>query len=272
VVAGVLTGIGAAAEVGARHPDDLWIFLPAAFLVLSIVCAVVGAIGSHLSRPVTKAHAKTLRQTAWLLIESLSFGNPCNYAADGHLPREAFRAHYPKLAGALDEWDDLRGREVAAQQSLQTKIQDLAERHGLTSPPYEGGVIIEYVQGLVARDLRDGNTPHWAPLNWIGFRSNSRTPGAATGIVTPVNNQTWISLPPRPDENDTEWNTRAQTAHAPVDAFYADVQALTEFGTAAEGIASVREFNEDQIPGLVDDLKRIEELDPPSRRRRCPTC
>jgi hypothetical protein len=271
-VAGVLTGIGTAAEVGRTHPEALWIVLPAALLAVSIVCAVVGAVGAHLTRPVTGAHAKTLRDTAWLLIESLSYGNPCNYAADGHLPKEAFQAHYPELSASLDEWDDLRQRQAATEQDLRRKIRDLTDAHNLRPPQYEVDVITQYVQRLVDRDLRDGKAPHWEPLNWIGFRSNSRTPGQATGIVTPVNNQTWISLPPEPDENNAEWNARADTAHRPVDAFYADVQTLPEFGTAADAIARSRDFREKQIPGLVDDLKRIQEMDPPPRRRKCPTC
>lgn len=272
VVAGVLTGIGAAAEVGAKHPDALWIALPAASLAVSIVCAVVGAIGTHLTRPVTEAHAKTLRDTACLLIESLGLGNPCNYAAGGHSPKEAFQSHYPKLAVALDKWDNLREAQTGAEQALRSKIQDLAAAHGLTSRPYEVGVITAYVQALVDRDLRDGKTPQWEPLSWIGFRSHGDTPGAATGSVTPVYNQTWISIPPGPDEDDAAWNARAEAAHQPVDAFYAEVQTIPEFGTAADAIARVRAFRENQIPELVDDLKRIQEMDPPARKRKCPTC
>ena len=135
-----MTGIGAATEVGAKHTDALWIVLPAAFLTVSIVCAVVGAIGTHLTRPVTEAHAKTLCDTAWLLIESLGFGNPCNYAANGHSPKEAFQSHYPKLAVALDKWDNLREAQTGAEQALRTNIQDLAAAHESTSPPYEVGV------------------------------------------------------------------------------------------------------------------------------------
>lgn len=268
----MLTGIGAAAEVGAKHPDELWIFLPVAFLAVSIVCVVIGAVGVHLTRPVTEAHAKTLRDTAWLLIESLSFGNPCTYAADGHRPKEAFHAHYPKLSAPLDEWDELRRRQTATEQELRIKIRDLAEAHGLNPPLYEVEVITAYVQGLVDRDLRDGNTPDWPLLSWVGFRSNSSTPGPPTGSVTPVYNQTWVSIPPRPDESDAAWNSRAEAAHQPVDAFYAVVQALPEFGTAGDAIVRVRDFKSKQVPGLVGDLRRIQEMDSPRRRRKCPTC
>jgi hypothetical protein len=271
-VAGVLTGIGTAAEVGRTHSEVLWIVLPAAFLALSIVCAVVGAVGAHLTRPVTDAHAKTLRDTAWLLIESMSYGNPCNYAADGHLPKEAFQAHYPKLSASLDEWDEVRQRQAATEHDLRLKIRDLAEALGLKPPLYELDVIIAHVQGLVDSDLRAGKTPDWPPLGWIGFRSTNSTPGPATGSVTPVYNQTWISIPPEVGESDKDWNARAEAAHQAVDAFYADVQTLPEFGTAPDAIGRARDFRENQIPGLVDDLKRIQEMDPPSRTRKCPTC
>ena len=271
VVAGVLTGIGAAAEVGATHPDKLWIFLPGAFLVMSVACAVVGTIGTYLTRRVSDAHATILRDTALLLIESLSHGNLSNYAANGHQPREAFRAHYPALAARLDEWDDLRGRQLAAEQALRDRVRALAEEHSLGSPPYETSAITSYVQNLVDRDLREGNTSSWGTLSWVGFSSGSTTPGPPTGVLTPVHNQTWIALPPRADEADKEWSERARAAHEPVDAYFAVAQTLPEFDTAAELVLRVREFREREIIQIIENLKHVQEMEPPARRRRCPT-
>ena len=272
VVAGVLTGIGAAAEVGARHPDRLWILLPAGFLAVSVVCAVAGAVGAYLTRPVTDAHAKTLQDIVLLLVDSLSFGNPCNYAAGGHLPRQAFHAHYPDLSRSLDEWDELRERQQASEQALQGKIQTLAEEQRLGPPTYDLAVITGHVQQLIDRDLREGSPPNWGALNWLGFRSRAETPGPPTGMLTPVYNQTWVSLPPRPDETDEEWNARAETAHKPVDAFFEAAQEVPEFEAAADSIKRIREFRENEIPGIVETLKRVREMEHPSRKRRCPTC
>jgi hypothetical protein len=219
VVAGVLTGIGTAAEVGATHPNRLWIFLPAAVLAVSVACAVIGAIGTYVTRPVSDAHARMLKDTALLLIESLSYGNPSNYGGDGHQPGEAFKAHYPELTAGLDAWNDLRGQQLAAEQALRDKVGALAAEHGLDSPPYETAAITSYVEGLVARDLREAKASNWGKLSWSGFRSGSTTPGPPAGVLTPIHSQTWISLPPRPAETDEEWSERARAAHERVDAF-----------------------------------------------------
>jgi hypothetical protein len=50
---GVLTGMGTAAETGAKHPDRLWIFLPAG--LLASFAQAVGAVGAYLTRPTATA-------------------------------------------------------------------------------------------------------------------------------------------------------------------------------------------------------------------------
>jgi hypothetical protein len=272
IVAGVLTGIGALAEVGAKHPDLLWIFLPAGFLVASVLFAVVGTIGAHLTRPVTEAHASTLRGTASLLIESLRRGGACNYDTNGHLPKEAFHAHYPKLGKRLDEWDELRGNRQAAERHLHDEVRALAGHHGVDSPPYNSDEIITHVRRWISHDLQTGTTPNWGTLEWAGFRSQPDTPGPAMGVVTPIPNQSWISLPPHEGESDEEWNERARAAHEPVDAFFASAQTLPEFETTAALIERTLAFGDSELPQIIDDLKRVLELETPARKRKCPTC
>jgi hypothetical protein len=284
--AAVIPGIGALAQIGATHPNMTWIYAASGCFAAAVVAAFVGAVGEYLTRRVTDRHAQTLRQTAEALIESLSFGSACNYAADGHRPEEAFRAHYSKLAHWLDRWDEARRRQREDEQALNRRIDEVAKEHELGSrwipsaarddaaPMYELAEIRGHVTSLVAEDLRERRAPQRPALSWLRFLSSDSDPGPGprAGLLTPVLNKTWIELPPRSGESQADWNRRADDALRPVNAFYEAVQRLPEFTTAVDSVRAARAFREEEIPGLVDDLRHILEIEPPRRRRRCPTC
>jgi hypothetical protein len=265
--AGVLAGIGALADIGATKPHQTWLLASLGCFGFAVLLLIVGSIGEELTRSVTDSHAATLHSTALILIKSLELGNPANYPADGHRPKEAFHAHYPAVGRLLDRWDALLDASQVSRKAARDQVAQTLAALGVAADEYAVAPITSFLENLVEGRLRDGGAAQSVSISWSAFLSTA----SGNGFVTAWS-ETWITLPlGMPDETADAWTDRAKLAMARVDAALADVQNRP-LDVAVADIQAVRAFKDEEMPALMDDLKRIVEMDRPPRKRACPTC
>jgi hypothetical protein len=124
---GALVGVaGTIANSGATHPRGPWVTVCLVGAALAVFCGVLGEAGMRATRAVNVEHARKLRETGWLVQESLGFGNACNYGS-GQREREAFRAHYLALARGLDRWDRVLREQRVSGQALRDQVARLVK-------------------------------------------------------------------------------------------------------------------------------------------------
>lgn len=165
--------------------------------------AVIGCVMAFLTRPVRENHASALNETARIVARHIESGMFIEYG-DGRRPKQAFRAHYKKLAACLDAWDDLRVVAGEAQRVLGEHIEAAMVEHELAVDTYSWPRLLPVMREL-AMDHARGQAPEPPRFEWCGFSSavtpgSPAVPGPPYGSLGPVGDQEWISLPPREHE------------------------------------------------------------------------
>ena len=276
----IALAVACAPVLAATPSKPLWTTALVMVIVLGLLGAAAVAIGSamaFLTRPVRESHAIALNESARTVVRHIESGMFVEYG-DGHRSKQAFRAHYKKLAGCLDAWDDLRLAGAEAQRVLGEHIEAAMLEHDLAVDTYCWPRLMPFMREL-AMDHARGEAPEPPHLEWQGF-SSAETPGSPAipgppyGSINPVGDQEWISLPPREHETADQWRERARTHIERLERFVAvtHASAKTHGQVAVEAQQGVMTFKREQLPAILDALELLQDREAPRQRHRCGSC
>lgn len=239
--------------------------------------AVIGCAMAFLTRPVRENHAAALHETARIVERHIESGMFVEYG-DGQRSKQAFRAHYKKLAVCMDAWDDLRVAAGEAQRVLGEHIEAAMVEHELAVGTYNWSRLLPVMREL-AMDYARGEAPEPPRFEWRGFSSavtpgSPAVPGPPYGSLGPVGDQEWISLPPGEHETTDQWRARARTHIERLERFIAATHASAlPYGRAAvEAQQKVTSFKREQLPAILDALQLVQEREAPRALHRCESC
>ncbi len=250
-----------------------WLLVAGTIGAFAVFCVVVGWIGVHVSSPVPSRHLETLHHSCDAIEHALHAGTTTQYGQDGHKPREAFRAHYRRLAKILDRRDSLIVASEAAKVALADHIESEMASHGIAWPEYALDVIEPWLTTAAEEGSLTAAPLVWYPFCSIGAPMWSGPPHG--GFRSAPDGPDLIVLPPLPLESRKEWDARGAICTTRFDSFVAALyESVKPFATAAQAAAKqLADFRTERQPDIENALKLIRECDPPRTRTwRCPTC
>jgi hypothetical protein len=115
---------------------------------LGVTAAVIGSAMAFLTRSVRESHAMVLNESARTAARHIESGMSVEYG-DGYRLKQAFRAHYKKLAARLDAWDDLRLAATEAQRVLGEHIEAAMVENELAVDTYCWPRLMSFMRELV---------------------------------------------------------------------------------------------------------------------------
>jgi len=246
--------IGALATQGGK-PGRLLVEAIAVVALVGVILVAIGWIGEHFTQVVTVpvAHAETLWGSTTRLRDCLATDAVCDYGT-GYRPRDAFRAHYPATAAALDEWDSLLAADEASLRALNERVQ--REAHDVA----------------MASEGRWGLGSDLAPFIFRSTLARARDDELDADFSVGGRDRT-VATPMRDDgESDEGWAARTERNIARVEAFGRASQDWPEAQAAAESHGRLEAFKQDRWVGVVRGLQLILEHGQPLVAKGCPTC
>src|ERR1700729_1171938 len=130
--AGGAVVVGGAAVLAAAHGHHhlaLWRVALIAVIAVAVL-TVVAVAGAFLTEPGPPEHADRIRESAGGLAGTMESGNACDYGGD--LAKQAFCAHFPKLAKQLVTWDEVVRAPSGRERALDAFIDHLMYEHKVT--------------------------------------------------------------------------------------------------------------------------------------------
>jgi hypothetical protein len=246
--------IGALATQGSK-PSRLLVEAIAVVALVGVVLVAVGWIGEHVTQieTVPAAHAETLRASAERLRDCLADDRVCDYGI-GYRPRDAFRAHYPTSAEALDEWDALLAAEGASAAALHERVQREAHDVAMAS---EG-------RWALGSDM---------PLLVLRSTLARARDDQLDADFSLVERDQMAATPLRDDgESAEDWAARIERNITRVEAFGRASQDWPEAQAVRESHTHLEDFRANRWAGAIRGLQLILEHGQPLVARGCPTC
>jgi hypothetical protein len=279
VVVGV--GVPGGALLAATHPEyhsTAWtiaLVVVVALAVIGIAALLVGGVGAFLTRPVPPEHADTLRASALAVSRALESDRVCEYGDDP--AKQAFCAHFPKLARRLAVWDELVSAPTKLQGSFEHDINAQMAGHGIEAPTFDVNTISAYMRAFLEMSAAHGDAVVQPSFQWSGFSTagHPEIPGPPFGVLLPYpGSANWIILTPLDGESESEWQARADPLIEKADAFAEAAHASVPEYVLALNDAKQRlnEFTEHDLPTILDALRLVQAREAPRVRHGCDVC
>ncbi len=215
--------------------------------------------------PAEPAHQEDLETLLDVLRASIELEGPCDYAegpSGVQTNRRALQAHFPGLAGLLEQWDRGVERVRAAPDRLWEWLAGAAAARGIAEPPFAVGALIDRLAVRTVERSRTGQSAHPHELSIQHFKD---VVNGQEHLSVYVEGQKVARLAHLPE---ADMRRRLESTEALIQGLFDDAQRCAE---AAE-ILAAHDALFDLKQQLLDRLAHDAAISPIPVAPGCPVC